>query len=180
MTLTASDQWQAEQSQVDHDHHVPTAGAMTGHVLANLTIHSQKLRQLVGSVKGLESRTLSMLFLEQEQAEHDWVNRISRVMSDMGEAIPTTTAEFQCYTMLEEDGALKFESTANQLSVVVNDLVTQTLFVTRAIKLAEREGQSCLELTLKELDGWLRHQIRVYQQIRGQSVKEAMDEDDED
>ncbi|WDC93202.1 hypothetical protein PSR33_10435 (plasmid) [Latilactobacillus curvatus] len=32
--------YQAEVKQADVDHHTPTAGAMIGHVMANLTIHS--------------------------------------------------------------------------------------------------------------------------------------------
>ena len=35
----------AAAKQADHDHHVPTAGAMSGHVLANLAVLQRKLAQ---------------------------------------------------------------------------------------------------------------------------------------
>lgn len=41
--MTKEELYQAELKQADQDHHTPTAGAMTGHILANLWLHQQKV-----------------------------------------------------------------------------------------------------------------------------------------
>jgi len=61
-TMTVEDRYAAEQAQTEHDHHVPTAGAMTNHILSNLHISIVKFHQVLWSVKGplaLSIRTLS-------------------------------------------------------------------------------------------------------------------------
>lgn len=45
--MNAEEKYQAELKQSDIDHHTPTAGAMMGHIIANLAIHSLKLIKLV-------------------------------------------------------------------------------------------------------------------------------------
>ena len=37
--MTSEEQYQKELKQSDIDHHTPTAGAMTGHIIDNLLIH---------------------------------------------------------------------------------------------------------------------------------------------
>ena len=43
--MNAEEKYQAELKQSDIDHHTPTAGAMMGHIIANLAIHSLKINQ---------------------------------------------------------------------------------------------------------------------------------------
>mgnify|MGYP001421540256 CR=1 FL=1 len=45
MTLSVEERYQAEIKQSDIDHHTPTAGAMTGHIVANLAVLINKLQQ---------------------------------------------------------------------------------------------------------------------------------------
>ena len=45
----------AAAKQADHDHHVPTAGAMSGHVLANLAVLQRKLAQFSQTLSGSSS-----------------------------------------------------------------------------------------------------------------------------
>ena len=45
----------AAAKQADHDHHVPTAGAMSGHVLANLAVLQRKLAQFSQTLSGPSS-----------------------------------------------------------------------------------------------------------------------------
>lgn len=41
-----------EQERSDHEHHVPTAGAMIGHITANLAVHALKIEQAALFAKG--------------------------------------------------------------------------------------------------------------------------------
>ena len=50
--MTSEEQYQQELKQSDIDHHTPTAGAMTGHIIANLLIHSLKISQAKIFTKG--------------------------------------------------------------------------------------------------------------------------------
>ena len=56
--LTIDEQYAAELKQSDIDHHVPTAGAMTNHILSNLMVAYVKLTQVKWYVKGPQSLAL--------------------------------------------------------------------------------------------------------------------------
>lgn len=43
--MTSTEQYEQELKQSEIDHHTPTAGAMTGHIIANMLIHSLKISQ---------------------------------------------------------------------------------------------------------------------------------------
>ena len=60
--MTKEELYQAELKQADQDHHTPTAGAMTGHILANLWLHQQKVNQARLYTKGCAS-----LFINQKE-----------------------------------------------------------------------------------------------------------------
>ena len=49
-----------EQERSDHEHHVPTAGAMIGHITSNLAVHALKIEQAALFAKGPAA-----LFLDQ-------------------------------------------------------------------------------------------------------------------
>lgn len=49
---TPKDLFAAEVKQADVDHHTPTAGAMTGHIVSNLVVLVNKLQQAKWYVKG--------------------------------------------------------------------------------------------------------------------------------
>lgn len=59
---TPAELFKNEVKQADIDHHTPTAGAMTGHVVANLVILANKLQQAKWYVKGINATTLKELF----------------------------------------------------------------------------------------------------------------------
>ncbi|KRO18434.1 ferritin family protein [Lacticaseibacillus saniviri] len=177
---TAETLYQAEQKQVDTDHHTPTAGAMTGHILSNLHIQQNKLNQarfaLKGDAKVFADGEITAMY-HRERALFDELNQL---MLDEGETIPTTTQEFLDYTFLSEQGQLKFESTATILFEIVKDCDAQLMFVTRGIALADKESKFALAAFLRQLDGWLKHQMRQIQAYLGHSVREGLDEEDDD
>ena len=59
-----------EQERSDHEHHVPTAGAMIGHITANLAVHeaqNQLMKELYAWIK--EQIRLTQSFLGHEPTE---------------------------------------------------------------------------------------------------------------
>ena len=179
--MRAADKYQAELTQAEHDHHVPTAGAMTGHILSNLAIHRNKLIQARGYVTGA-ARGLSATWFAGALAEQsELFDQLQQVMLDEGEVVPTTTAEFTKYSMLEESGQLKYEDGAVILAEIIKDFNTQLMFITRAIVLSQKENKYGLEAELKTLYAWIRHQIfELARYLDADVIAKEDDEDDDD
>lgn len=180
--MKAEEAYKAELKQSDIDHHTPTAGAMVGHIIANLLIHTLKINQAKFFAKGQAS-----LFLEQRADE--WIryeqnefNRLNQILVNNGESIPTITDQFKEYTMLEEDGASKYKDGQDQLFALVKDFDTQILFITKAIALAQKEAWPELSANLIELLTWIEEQIRQSQNFLGHELREGLytEEDDDD
>ena len=133
---------------------------MVGHIIANLLIHSLKISQAKFFTKGNASLFLCQYapkWIEYEQTEF---NKLSQILVNNGESIPTTTDQFKEYTMLEENGATKYEKGNDQLFTLVKDFDTQILFITKAITLAQNENWPELSANLVELLSWIKEQIR--------------------
>ena len=180
--MTSVERYEQELKQSDVDHHTPTAGAMTGHIIANLLIHSLK----IGQAK-LFAQGPAALFLAQYGSQ--WVGHEQTVFADLnrllvnnGESIPTTTDQFKQSTMLEEDGASKYDPGDDQLFGLVKDFDTQTLFITKAIALAQQASWPELAMTLGELLAWIKEQIAMAQRFLGHDLRTGLytEEDDDD
>src|SRR5690625_898418 len=112
--MTSEEQYQQELKQSDIDHHTPTAGAMTGHIIANLLIHSLKISQAKLFAQGPAALFLAQTgdkWIEYEQAEFAKLNRL---LVNSGESIPTTTDQYKQFTMLEEGGVTKYQQGDDQ------------------------------------------------------------------
>ncbi|MBB1078388.1 DNA-binding protein [Limosilactobacillus sp. STM2_1] len=171
-----------ELKQSDIDHHTPTAGAMTGHIISNLLIHTLKISQAKLFAKGNAS-----LFLDQYapvwlKYEINEFSELNRLLTNNGEAIPTTTDQFKEFAMLEEDGASKYERGEDQLFALIKDFDTQILFITKAISLAQNEGLLELAANLTTLLSWIKEQIAITQRFLGHDIREGLynEEDDDD
>lgn len=90
------------------------------------------------------------------------------------------TAQFKEYTMLEEDGSSKYLAGDKQLFALVKDFDTQTLFITKAITLANNESWLELSANLTNLMAWIKEQIRVTQDFLGHELKEGLYVEDDD
>lgn len=174
---TPAKQLAAEVVQSEHDHHVPTAGAMTGHVLSNLVIDQIKFRQ-GGFYAGSRQVKETLMTLARDEETH--FMSLAELMLDEGEVIPTTTGEFTKYTMIKENAANKYEDDSTLLKIAVEDLDTQNLFITRAIKLAVKEDKPALQAGLVNLLSFNQRQIRLLQGDLGRSLFEGREEDDDD
>lgn len=70
--MDASKLYQEELKQSDIDHHTPTAGAMVGHIISNLLVHSIKINQAQLFAKGEASLFVNKYaptWLEYEKRE---------------------------------------------------------------------------------------------------------------
>lgn len=179
--MTSTEQYEQELKQSDIDHHTPTAGAMTGHIIANLLIHSLKISQAKMFAKGPAALFLSQIgnkWISHEQAEFTHFNQL---LVNNGESIPTTTDQFKQFTMLEEDGSTKYQPGDTQLFTLVKDFDTQTLFITKAISLAQKENWQELAVNLTTLLAWIKEQIALTQRFLGHDLRAGLyNEEDDD
>lgn len=180
--MTSEEQYQAELRQSDIDHHTPTAGAMTGHIISNLLIHSLKISQTKLFAKGP-----TVLFMNQYgnawlYREREGFDNLNEILVDNGESIPTITDQYKGFAMLEESGAGKYDDGKEQLFALVKDFDTQTLFITKAIALGQKEDWPELVAELGTLLGWIKEQIAITQRFLGHDLKEGLytEEDDDD
>lgn len=180
MTTTIEDRYAAEKAQTEHDHHVPTAGAMTNHILANLHISIVKFHQIRWSVKGplaLSVRQLLTTYITTYRSQFD---ALGELLLDEGEIVSTTTTEYHDYNMLQEGGDKKYYTATDQLNELIHDADTHNLFIDRAIKLAEKENRPALATFLVTLRGTNNHIIRELQAVLGNSARTGLDDEDED
>ncbi|WP_155286420.1 ferritin-like domain-containing protein [Lacticaseibacillus zhaodongensis] len=173
-------QYAAEVKQSDHDHHNPTAGAMTNHIISNHVVMTNRLRQAEWFVKGPEAKQLATNFKETGLANNEWIDRIAQDLLDEGEIPANIASEYAEWNMLEEHGECKYLDAAGLIDGIVHDFNTDNLFVTRAIKLAEREDRPALAAELVALLGFNNRQIREYQALLGNTARVGLDEEDDD
>ena len=179
--MKMQEQYQAELERSDREHHQPTAGAMIGHVTANLVVHSLKIEQARLFAKGTPTLFLATYASPWIDQEVEFIQRINDALAVEGDLIPTTTKEFIEFSMLEEDGSLKYAEGNEQLFSLIKDFDTQLLFITRAIKLAEKEEHYGQVRLMEELDEWIKEQITMGQKFLGHELKEGLyvEEDEE-
>lgn len=178
--MDSEELYEKELKQSDIDHHTPTAGAMTGHIIANLLIHMLKISQVKLFADGNAE-----LFMEQHA--HKWLeyeikefNQLNRILVANGESVPTTTEQMRSFTMLEGNGAEKYLNGEAQLFNLVQDFDTQILFTTKAIALAEKEEWPELAQSLIGFQRWIKEQIMLTQHFLGHEIHEGLyNEDDE-
>lgn len=179
-TATPEKLFEAEVKQADIDHHTPTAGAMTGHIVANLVVLSDKLQMAKWYVKGMQAEQLKGIFGKLMTQAYGQKDALGTVLIDEALVTPSTQKEFGEYAMLEENGQNKYESAEWIVNDLVHDYDTENMFVTRAIKLAEKEDRPVLA---QHLVGLLRdnnHNIATLQALLGNTPREGLDEEDEE
>ncbi|GEA99021.1 DNA starvation/stationary phase protection protein [Levilactobacillus brevis] len=180
MTTTIEDRYAAEKAQTEHDHHVPTAGAMTNHILANLHISIVKFHQVRWSVKGPLALSVRQLLTTYITTYRNQFDALGELLLDEGEVVSTTTTEYHDYNMLQEGGDKKYYAATDQLNELIHDADTHNLFIDRAIKLAEKESRPALATFLVTLRGTNNHIIRELQAVLGNSARTGLDDEDED
>lgn len=172
--------YQAAVQQAELDHHTPTAGAMVGHIMANLTIQQRKLQQMKWYAMGFESLAFKTLLADLLVENSVLLDQTAQRLLDEDQLIPTTAAEYQEYGMLTEDARIQYWSVPMMTAELVRDYDTADLFVTRAIKLAQKEQRYTLANELIAMLGTNQHRIRLLQSLLNQAPREGLDEQDAD
>lgn len=175
--------YQAELRQADLDHHKPTAGAMAGHIVANLWYFDVKLHQAVWFVKGAQALQLQDFYETLIQENRQQLDDLGAILLDENELPPATVAEYMKYTKMSEDARLKYVTAADLVNETAHDYTTANMFIDRAIILAQRENRPALANFLINLRGSNNHRTRQLQALIGKTAWEDLvevDEDDED
>lgn len=169
-----TNKYEAELQRTDFEHHHPTAGAMIGHVVANLTVHSLKIKQAALFANGDTQLFLTQLAQEWYQTEQTFIWNLSQSLRDEEDIIPTTQNEMQAYTGLIEDAALKYQPGSDQLFNLIKDFDTQLLYITKGLTLAQKEQHFGEIKQLEDLYIWIKTQIAQGQLFLGNSIKEGL------
>lgn len=172
--------YQAEVKQADLDHHKPTAGAMTGHIVANMWYLDVKYHQILWFVKGPQAFQLQQVYRDLIAQNRAQLDALAAVLLDEDQLPPSTVAEYTRYTKVEEDGRLKYADATAMVDATAHDLTFANLFVDRAIKLAEREDRPALAAHLTQLRGENNRNIRQLQAFLGKTAWEGLVEEDDD
>ncbi|WP_137626143.1 Dps family protein [Lactiplantibacillus pingfangensis] len=178
--LTIEDQYAAELKQSDIDHHTPTAGAMTNHILSNLMVEYVKLNQAKWYVKGANSFGLRTEYDRLITLNTRNFADLADLLLDEAQKPSSTTAELTKYSMLEENGAFKYNDADTMVTATIKDFDTENLFVDRAIKLAEKEERPALAAWLVGYQGSNNRNIRHLQAFLGNEARTGLDEEDDD
>lgn len=184
--LTAQERYDAEAAKSDVDHHIPTAGAMSGHIISNLFQSILKIRQARWFAKGSTRLFLELHAGEWTKFEAEEIDRLDSVLASDDEMIPTTSSQISEYGKLEEDPVRKYAAGEEQLSDLVHDFDWQLIFVGKAIALADKEGKTALSSELSSFRAWAKRQILEAQLFLGNDVMDGLykevddDEDDDD
>ncbi|MFD1466016.1 ferritin-like domain-containing protein [Lapidilactobacillus mulanensis] len=177
--------YQAEVKQADLDHHKPTAGAMSGHIVANLWYFDVKLHQALWYVKGEQALQLQDFYTELIENNRQQLDELGAVLLDENEMPPSTVAEYTTYTKLAEDPRIKYEDASEIVLETAHDFTTANMFIDRAIILAQREHRPALAANLTDMRGYNNRQTRKLQALLGKTAWQDLvevddDEDDDD
>lgn len=175
---TPTELFTAEVKQADIDHHTPTAGAMTEHIVANLAVLANKLQQAKWYVKGSQVTMLKDLFNQLLLQAYGQKDQLGETLIDENLIVPSVQKEFDTYTMLEENGQNKYETTEWLINNLVHDYDTENMFIARAIKLANKEERPALALTLTNLLAANNHNIATLQALLGKTARDGLDEEE--
>lgn len=181
--MTIQEQYQIELARSEAEHHQPTAGAMIGHVTANLWLHALKIEQAMLFAKGAGALFLAKYGQEWLTTANDFRHQLNEKLRAEDDLVPTTSTELVKFSMLTEDATFKYATDHDQIFDLIKAFDTQLLFIKRAIVLAEKEAHYGQEIVLKALYAWMRDQILVGQKFLGHDLQTGLYvelDDDED
>lgn len=174
MSKNPKELYKLEIKQSELDHKTPTAGAMSGHVVANLQIMSQKLQQIKWYYTGADKINLSNDLMNIIIQLIKYKDQLGEVLLDEIEVVPSTSESFSQYSMIEESGEKKYFSASEMLKELANDFEVNNMFVIRAIKLAEKENLIVLKETLIQILAYNKHQSRIIKNSLGLNIYDLL------
>lgn len=172
--------YQAELKQADLDHHKPTAGAMCGHIVANLWYFDVKLHQALWYLKGDQALALQDFYQNLLDENRHQLDELGAILLDENELPPATVAEYTQYTKMTEDPRMKYQTANAVIDETAHDFTTANMFIDRAIILAQRENRPVLADYLTKMRGYNNRQTRLLQAQLGKTAWEDLVEVDDD
>ena len=172
--------YQAEVAKADADHHKPTAGAMTGHIVANLAVLDVKFHQALWFIHGPQAYALRAAYQELIADTRQQYDALGALLLDENELPPATTAEYQAYAKIAEEPRLKYADASAVVDASAHDLTMANLFIDRAIILAGKEHRPALASFLTAMRGTNNRHIRELQSFLGKTAWEDLVEEDDD
>lgn len=150
--LMIDEKYAKELDKAEIDHHKPTAGAMLGHVLSNLFIENIRLTQAGIYAK---SPVKCEYLREIAQKEVEYFFKISDLLLDENEIVPSTTEEFLKYhKFITEDPKAKYWTDEDLLESFIVDFQAQNMFITQSNQ-ASKQRRKIL------LCGWCSRTLRL-------------------
>ena len=161
----------------EHDHHNPTAAAMTNHIIANQGILQIKLHQYHWYVKGPNFFTLHEKFEELYTENTQYYDKIAERLIASG-AKPFSTAEqYIQYSFVQEAASGKYLSAEEMVENLADDYRTTRDVAGRAIMLTQNENDTVLEDLLIDYKGYLDKTIWMLQAFLGKNALEGEEDD---
>ncbi|MEQ2756436.1 hypothetical protein AAAV47_11265 [Staphylococcus hominis] len=164
--LMIDEKYAKELDKAEIDHHKPTAGAMLGHVLSNLFIENIRLTQ-AGIYAKSPVKCEYLREIAQKEVEYFFKNS----------SVVLGTISFSSRSKSEI--LKKYWTDENLLESFIVDFQAQNMFITRAIKLANKEEKFALAAGVVELYGYNLQVIRNLAGDLGKSVADFHDEDED-
>ncbi|GKQ42792.1 DNA starvation/stationary phase protection protein [Companilactobacillus sp. RD055328] len=174
--------YQQELKQSEIDHKTPTAGAMSGHIISNLQILEQKIQQVKWYYVGDNKISLQNHLQDFLNDTLKFKDQLGEVLLDELEFVPSVSDEFQEFTMLKEDSKYKYNEGTKMINMLADDIQTNMMFITRAIKLAQKEDLYSLQKVLISILEYSQHEFRVLKAQTDTSIvriKAELEEDED-
>jgi starvation-inducible DNA-binding protein len=166
------------QEEKEHDHHNPTAAAMTNHIISNQAFLHVKLHQYHWYVKGPHFFTLHAKFEELYDENSKYYDEIAERLIASGAKPASTTEEYAKYSLVAESPKDKYLSGEEMVEKLVDDYRITRDLTKRTVLLAQKEEDHVLEDTMVGYKNYLDKTIWMLQAFLGKSALEG-EEDDE-
>lgn len=165
------------QNEREHDHHNPTAAAMTNHIIANQGILNVKLHQYHWYVKGPNFFSLHEKFEELYNENSKYYDEIAERLIASGAKPASTTEEYMKYSLVSESAQDKYMSAEKMVGNLVDDFrITRDLAI-RTIRLAQNEKDDVLEDMMINYKNYLDKTIWMLQAFLNKSALKGEEEE---
>lgn len=166
------------QDEKEHDHHNPTAAAMTNHIIANQGMLHIKLHQYHWYVKGPSFFSLHEKFEELYNDNEGYFDKMGERLIASGSKPFSTAEQFGQYSFILESAADKYLSAEEMVEHLADDYRTTRDVTGKTIILAQKEKDAVLEDLLINYKSYLDKTIWMLQAFLGKSALEGEENDE--
>ncbi|WP_205601319.1 DNA starvation/stationary phase protection protein [Virgibacillus sp. YIM 98842] len=163
----------AEQHR--HTQHEETAAFMVNHLVANLGVLNVKLHQYHWHVQGPHFFTLHDKFEELYNEADTYFDELAERVLSIGETPYSTLGEFLEHASISEQTYDKSLSDRQMVENLVGDYRTIRDITTKAIEIADKEGDAVTEDLMTDYKGSIDKNIWMLQAYLGKGALEGED-----